>query len=228
MIKTLNEISLNTPITNPFELVQEKGEPTTPILYPGHMYALGVIPNRPVSPADLPLTAAIFEQHERYYEHNLPYYDTLPIGIALNMPVKTGYVSFLNLKVPSPVHRNVILGTYFKAMGIDNKLITKYYNEDLTESDMPFIERLKESTYINPFMVVTKKFMNEILGANISFAVSLYEINSIKSVKFLDWNALPGLFKMGVMDNGMIFNESVNGLAGIHERFESYLQVKIK
>ena len=204
MSKTLKEISEETPTLHPLQLIEEKGEAVSPNdILPGHLYGLGVLPSN--------------------NENRKLYSDTIPIGMALYINTEDkSSISFLNLKVPDVGYRNLILGEYFYRMGIQHELITKFYNEDLTEFDKPFKERLVESSYIDPFMAVTQSFITEVVGGNnISFAVSTYKKNDIKRVRFLDWDALPYLFKMGVMDTGMTFGKGVGGLAALHTTFRS-------
>jgi hypothetical protein len=222
MIKTLQEICIKTPTRDPFKIVEELGVPYSPILFPGHFYSLSISLPIVVNPDMLPINEHEYKQNtlDKAYFTNKPYYDTMPIGMALRIS-NDNYVSILNLKVLPPTYRNMILESYYQMMGIGNELITKYYNDTLTESDLSFIERLKVSTYINPFMSVTQDFINSIVGSNIGFAVNIYEINTIKNVRLLDWNALPYLYKMNISNKGMVFNGSVGGLSSIQSIFES-------
>ena len=222
MVKTLNEISTKIESKDPFTIVSEMGTPYTPVLFPGHLYSLGISSPLSVNSSMLPLNEFEYNKNplDKNYYTNKPYYDNMPIGIALRIG-NDNYSSILNLKVLSPSYRNMVLESYFQMMGVKNKLITKYYDEFLLKESKEFKDRLKESTYINPFMSVTKDFMNSVVGSNIGFTVNIYEINTIKNVRLLDWNTLPYLYKMGITDNGMVFNKSIGGLSAIQSIFES-------
>lgn len=222
MKKSLKEISLGVETRDPFAIVESMGQPFTPTLIPGHLYALNIDPGFQVSPEYIPF-------NEQEYKENIgkkvnitkkPYYDTMPIGIALNINSES-YQSILNLKLISPSYRRLILESYYNLMEINNDFIGPYVKDDLSEVVEPIMERIKNQSYLQPFFAVSQSFMKNVMRADVSFAVKNYEINSIKNVRLLDWNTLPSLYNMNISDRGMTFNSSIGGLNQIFEMFES-------
>ena len=106
-------------------------------------------------------------------------------------------------------------------MGVKNKLITKFYNESLTESEKTFKERVRATPQ---FVAINKSNLVDMLRLNeegIRFAINKYTRRRITDARLLDWNALPYLFNMDISNRGMVFNEQVGGLSAIQDIFVS-------
>jgi len=224
MISTLKDNSINVPIEDPWKIVNEMGIPMPPTLLPGHLYSLHIEPDFQVTPDVIPINSLDYSENkdDKFYATTKPYYDSAPIGIALRLD-NTEYQSILNLKLMSPLYRRLILESYYQFLenkiGILHKLFyKKVFESKITES---IVKRTQRSSYINPFLAIDKSFMQSIVGSNINFAVKNYRINSIKSVKLLDWNTLPNIYNMNRTDRGIVTNPQVNGLLELEDMFES-------
>jgi hypothetical protein len=222
MAKFLKEISLKYPIEDPFKIIENNGVAMSPSLLPGHIYALGIDPGFQVSPDVIPYDKQEYEENigESLNITKKPYYDTMPIGIALNLN-NENYQSILNLKLMDPKYRRLILESYYALMNVKNNFISPYVSNDLKTIEVTIDKRMRNQQYMQPFFAVTESFMNNIVKANVNFAIKNYRINNIKKVRLLDWNTLPSIYNMGITSNGMVFNQRIGGLEGIFERFES-------
>ena len=210
------------PSHDPYAIVESMGQPLTPTLIPGHLYALGIDPGFQISPEYIPYNEQEYRDDvgKKINITKKPYYDTMPIGIALKLNNES-YESILNLKLVPPTYRRLILESYYNLMGLKNNFIDPYVKDDLTEIVKPISERIRDQQYLEPYLAVDKGFMRNCVGSDIGFAVKNYEINSIKNVKFLDWNSLPKIYNMAISDRGITFNPRVGGLGQIFEMFES-------
>ncbi len=222
MGKFLKDISVNFKVEDPYTIVESMGQPLTPILIPGHLYALSIDPGFQISPEYIPY-------NEREYKDDIdkkinitkkPYYDTMPIGIALRLN-NENYQSILNLKLMRPAYRRLILESYYNLMGLKNNFIEPYVKDDLTKIVKPIIERIRDQSYLEPYLAVNEGFMKNCVGSSVKFAVKNYEINSIKNVRILDWNSLPKIYNMAISDRGITLNPKIGGLDQIFEIFES-------
>jgi hypothetical protein len=222
MKKLLRDISIKAPVNNPFKIIEEYGKPMPPSLIPGHLYALGIDTGSQVSPDTIPYDKQDYvdNKDDKFFVTKKPYYDSMPFGIALNIN-NENYQSILNLKLMSPVYRRLILDSYYAIMNVKNNFISPYVSEDLKTIDTPIGKRIRDQSYMQPFFAVNESFISKIVNANVNFAIKNYEINSIKKVRLLDWNALPDIYNMGVASDGIIFNQRIGGIEGIFERFES-------
>lgn len=222
MGKFLKDISIGFKVEDPYSIVESMGQPLIPTLIPGHLYALGIDPGFQISPEYIPYNEKEYKEDEgkKINITKKPYYDTMPIGIALRL-YNESYQSILNLKLVPPAYRRLILESYYNLMGLKNNFIDPYVKNDLTEIVKPLSERIKDQQYLEPYLAVDKSFMKKCVGSDISFAVKNYKINSIKNVKILDWNSLPNIYNMAISDKGITFNPKIGGLNQIFEMFES-------
>jgi hypothetical protein len=222
MKKFLGEISSKVSIEDPFKIVESMGLPMIPTLIPGHLYALGIDPGFQVTSDLIPLNLQEYKENigKKINITKRPYYDTMPIGIALRTN-NENYQSILNFKLMSPQYRKFILESIYNLMEIQNSFISPYVKEDLSKVEVPIETRLKNQSYLEPFFAVSESFVKKVVGADISFAVKNYEINSIKKVRFLDWDTLPKIYNMSISDVGIVFNPQVGGLTSMFDMFES-------
>lgn len=223
MKKFLKDISVSAKVQDPFAIVETKGMAVSPNeIFPGHLYYLGIDPGFQVTPDVIPLNLQEYQENKgkKINVTKKPYYDTMPIGIALNLNNES-YKSILNLKLIPPSYRRLILDSYYNIMEINNEFIGKYIKEDLNKIEVPIGERVRNSSYLQPFLAVTESFMKQVVRADIGFAIKNYEINSIKNVRLLDWNSLPDVYNMTITDRGMVFNPQVGGIQEIFSMFES-------
>jgi len=222
MAKSLSEISRGVDIQDPFQIVESSGIAMTPTLLPGHLYYLSHDPGFQVNQDVIPFDRQEYNDNigEKLNITKRPYYDTMPIGIALNLN-NENYCSILNIKLMSPQYRRLILESYYMLMNNKNNFIDPYVTDDLKTVKVSIKDRMKSQSYLEPFFAVTESFISKVVNANVSFAVKNYEINSIKNVRLLDWNTLPSIYNMGITSQGITFNSRIGGLAGVFERFES-------
>ena len=110
MAKLLREISLKYQVKDPFTIVEEHGIPMTPSLLPGHIYSLGIDPGFQISPDLIPFDEQEYKDNigEKLNITKKPYYDIMPLGIALNLN-NENYQSILNLKLMEPKYRRLVL-----------------------------------------------------------------------------------------------------------------------
>lgn len=223
MKKFLKDISVSAKVQDPFAIVETKGMAVSPNeIFPGHIYYLGIDPGFQVTPDVIPLNLQEYQENKgkKINVTKKPYYDTMPIGIALNLNNES-YKSILNLKLIPPSYRRLILDSYYNVMEINNEFIGKYIKEDLNKIEVSIKERVRNSQYLQPFLAVTESFMKQVVRADVGFAIKNYEINSIKNVRLLDWDALPDVYNMTISDRGMVFNPQVGGIQEIFSIFES-------
>ena len=222
MKKFLKDISSKVSVEDPFKIVESMGKPMIPTLIPGHIYALGIDPGFQVTPDLIPINLEEYRENigKKLNVTKKPYYDTMPIGMALNIN-KENYQSILNFKLMPPQYRRLILESIYNLLEIQNDFIGPYVEKDLTIVKTPIEERMRNQSYLEPFMSISESFIKRVVGADVSFAVKNYEINSIKKVRFLDWNALPNIYNMSITDVGMVFNPQVGGLNAMFGMFES-------
>jgi len=220
MKKFLKDIS--SKVEDPFVIVESMGKPMTPTLIPGHLYALGIDPGFQVTPDLIPLNIQEYKENigKKINITKKPYYDTMPIGIALRTN-NENYQSILNFKLMAPQYRRLILDSIYNLMEIQNEFISPYVKEDLSKVEVPIEKRITNQSYLEPFFAMTESFVKRVVGADVGFAVKNYEINSIKKVRFLDWNSLPKVYNMSISDVGMVFNPQVGGLTAMFSMFES-------
>ncbi len=235
---TLKDIVINNkiPALDPYVMIDttvnsDNGDETLgqrigqgDVLYPGYFYFLGSITeSEQVLPYTLPVNESEYDKwkndpikESKSYFHRKPYYDSMPIGMVVKREDNSPDVSILNLKVIPRNHRQAILSKYFYFMGVQNKLITKFYSENLTESEKTFLDRVAATPQ---FLAVTKSNLETMIGCNIGFAIDKYNRSSIADARLLDWNALPYLFNMDISNRGMVFNEQIGGLSSIQNIF---------
>jgi len=222
MKKFLKDISAGTEVRDPFAIVESMGKPMQPILIPGHIYALGIDPGFQVTPDLIPLNLQEYKENigKKINITKKPYYDSMPIGMALNLN-NENYTSILNFKLIPPQYRRLILESFYNLMELNNEFISPYVKNDLSVVKVSIEERMRNQSYLEPFLAVTESFIKKVVGANVSFAIKNYQINNVKKVRFLDWNALPAIYNMSTTDVGMVFNPQVGGLSAMYSMFES-------
>jgi len=223
MKKFLKDISVSAKVQDPFAIVETKGMAVSPNeIFPGHLYYLGIDPGFQITPDVIPLNLQEYQENKgkKINITKKPYYDTMPIGIALNLN-NENYKSILNLKLIPPNYKRLILDSYYNIMEIKNEFIGKYIKEDLSKIEVPIGERIRNTSYLQPFLAVTESFMKQVVRADVGFAIKNYEINSIKNVRLLDWNALPDVYNMAITDRGMTFNSQIGGVQEVFSMFES-------
>lgn len=221
MSEKLKDIMEGVESKDPFIVINEMGIGFKPTLIPGHFFAISVNLPFEVNENVLPLNKYTYEaeKDDRFFISKEPYFDEMPIGLALRID-NPDYVMMLNLKVIPPVYRYKILEVYYQAF---KNAIHVGYKEDLSEETMTVLERLKENNYIAPFLSVTKSMMESLTGINLDFAINRYRTVTLQNVKLLDWNSLPDLAMMGVSERGMTFNSGAGGLEGMFNTFVSRL-----
>lgn len=204
---------------NPYVIVEEMGTGYVPTLLPGHLFAFSVNLPYVVNESSLPLNRFQYqeEKDDGLFLSEEPYFDEMPIGLCLKTR-NPNSVKILNFSVIPPGYRYKILETYYQRM---KPAIHVGYEEDLSTEKMTMLERLKENNYIAPFMAVDTRFIQQITGINLKFAINKYRINTLHEVKLLDWNTLPSMVKMNVSEKGMTFNPGAGGLEGMFNTFIS-------
>lgn len=221
MSTLLKDMIQDVEIKDPYAIVAERGTGFSPMLLPGHLFALNINMPFAITENMLPLNKHEHnkEKDDKFFINEEPYYDTMPIGLCLKTH-NQHKVKILNLSVIPPLYRYKILETYYQVM---KSAINSGYEEDLSKEKLPMLDRLKESNYIGPFMGVNTRFIQQITGINLRFAINKYNVDTLKSVKLLDWDSLPEITKMNVSEGGIVFHPGAGRLEGMFNIFESRL-----
>jgi len=229
-----SKAAFTQPVSNYF---QDSSVPyTLRSLLPGHVYTFEYlddvderdiisIPDYIKTPAQKKTEKANGIRQQSYIIDK-PYYDLRPIGLAItgiNTDNQTEYI--LNLKCMPREDRSLVLELLYRGV-IPSLLKTAIETEEEKKGElMQFDKRIKNGSYVLPFLRIKMEPFVNVLGPELYFWINKYDKNRIRNIRLIDFDQLEKLAGLEYPDDPFTrFNQT--SLREVQSLYQSYVKNK--